>query len=107
MIPSSLPLPFLPSSTAPDDYVPLSRAIVIPAGVTQTSVDLTIEDDLVMEVTETLLVSLAVAEGQTGVRLGPNATATVSITDDDGRPMYPLLAGLSLLCFAICTTDAC
>ena len=75
------------SSTAmsPGDYTNGEGTLIIPSGVTNATISITIIDDAVEEPTETVLVLLS---SGTGYDLGGSG-ATVSILDDDGDGPAP------------------
>jgi hypothetical protein len=65
------------------DYVSVGASVKIAAGATNASVTVTPVDDLLVEGTESVLVTLA---SGTGYTVGTPASATVSITDNDPSP---------------------
>ena len=75
------------SSTAmsPGDYTNGEGTLIIPSGVTNATISITIIDDAVEEPTETVLVLLS---SGTGYDLGGSG-ATLSILDDDGDGPAP------------------
>ena len=88
--PASAPLSvpwYTLSSTAmsPGDYTNGEGTLIIPSGVTNATISITIIDDAVEEPTETVLVLLS---SGTGYDLGGSG-ATVSILDDDGDGPAP------------------
>ena len=72
--------------SAPDDYLPLvDESVLFAAGVTEQCADLSINDDVEFEPTETFLVSVSSAPGETGVVIGSPSPTVVSIIDNDTR----------------------
>jgi hypothetical protein len=65
-----------------DDYTALTRAVTLTPTVTQQCVSVMIEDDSVLEETESLTVSLSLTGAPDGVQLSEQ-TATIVITNDD------------------------
>ena len=72
------------SSTEEADYTALRRAVTLHPAVTQQCVSVMIEDDSVLEETETLTVSLSLTGAPDGVQISQQ-TATIVITNDDGK----------------------
>ncbi len=84
--PLSVPWYTLSSTAAsPGDYTNGAGTLIIPSGVTNATISITIIDDADEEPTETLLVLLSPG---TGYDLGGSG-ATVSILDDDGDGPAP------------------
>ena len=84
--PLSVPWYTLSSTAAsPGDYTNGAGTLIIPSGVTNATISITIIDDAVEEPTETVLVLLSPG---TGYDLGGSG-ATVSILDDDGDGPAP------------------
>ena len=71
-------------STEVEDYTALTRAVTLTPTVTQQCVSVMIEDDSVLEETESLTVSLSLTGVLDGVQLSRH-TATIFITNDDGK----------------------
>jgi hypothetical protein len=71
------------------DYEPLSTTLTFPPGQTVQSVTVTILDDAQVEITESLTVTLSAVAN---VELGVPATAVLTITDDDAKPVIPVLS---------------
>ena len=87
--PLSVPWYTLSSTAAsPGDYTNGAGTLIIPSGVTNATISITIIDDAVEEPTETVLVLLS---SGTGYDLGGSG-ATVSILDDDGDGPAPIRA---------------
>jgi RHS repeat-associated protein len=73
------------------DFVALSGQVVIPAGETETTLTLEAIDDLLYDPDETVALTL---DGSAGTfLLGTLYTATVTIIDDDPRPVVWVEAG--------------
>ena len=84
--PLSVPWYTLSSTAAsPGDYTNGAGTLIIPSGVTNATISITIIDDAVEELTETVLVLLS---SGTGYDLGGSG-ATLSILDDDGDGPAP------------------
>ena len=84
--PLSVPWYTLSSTAAsPGDYTNGAGTLIIPSGVTNATISITITDDAVEEPTETVLVLLS---SGTGYDLGGSG-ATLSILDDDGDGPAP------------------
>ena len=84
--PLSVPWYTLSSTAAsPGDYTNGAGTLIIPSGVTNATISITIIDDAVEELTETVLVLLSPGDGY---ELGGSG-ATVSILDDDGDGPAP------------------
>ena len=84
--PLSVPWYTLSSTAAsPGDYTNGAGTLIIPSGVTNATISITIIDDAVEEPTETVLVLLSPGDGY---ELGGSG-ATVSILDDDGDGPAP------------------
>ena len=73
------------TAMSPGDYTNGAGTLIIPSGVTNATISITIIDDAVEEPTETVLVLLSPG---TGYDLGGSG-ATVSILDDDGDGPAP------------------
>ena len=73
------------TAMSPGDYTNGEGTLIIPSGVTSATISITIIDDAVEELTETVLVLLS---SGTGYDLGGSG-ATVSILDDDGDGPAP------------------
>ncbi|WP_170114188.1 Calx-beta domain-containing protein, partial [Kangiella spongicola] len=69
------------TATATDDYTPLSGTVVVPAGSLSATVDVLVVDDNLVEVDETVVVTLDTTS--TGTIDAANDDATVTISDDD------------------------
>ena len=72
------------------DFVPITTEVIIPPGVTTTSFDVTVKDDVVVEGNETFTVSFTVVDVTTGgvvtTTTGtPTVTTIVTIEDDDSK----------------------
>ncbi|MCB9895840.1 MAG: VCBS repeat-containing protein [Planctomycetes bacterium] len=71
------------TAQSPADFNAASGSLIIPAGTTGGSFDITINDDLLDENDETVLINLA---SQTFALPGSLQGATLYILDDDGQP---------------------
>ena len=80
---SDVLVPFVATGTAvdPDDYSPGPNPVVIPAGTRFADVLLLPVDDALVEMPETIVVTLLTPSGAT---LGPTDVQTVTLLDDDG-----------------------
>ena len=76
------------TAMSPGDYTNGEGTLIIPSGVTNATISITIIDDAVEEPTETVLVLLSPGEGYA---LGGSG-ATLSILDDDGDGPAPIRA---------------
>lgn len=75
----------IPSATANDDYtITGSELTLIPSRTNSCAIDINIVNDVAVELTESVTVSLSLIERHNRVRI-TQPTATVLITDDDGR----------------------
>jgi hypothetical protein len=70
------------TALAGSDYTAASGTLTFGAGVTSQTINVPITDDAVVESSETFTVGLSGVSG--GASLGSPATATVTITDNDG-----------------------
>lgn len=73
------------TATAGTDYTALSGTAVIPAGSPDVTVPVTVQDDQILEVVETVILTL---NGGTsaGITYTGTGNATVNITDDENTP---------------------
>ena len=80
---SDVLVPFVATGTAvdPDDYSPGPNPVVIPAGARFANLILFPVDDIIVEVPETIILTLLAPAGAV---LGPNSVQTVTLLDDDG-----------------------
>ena len=78
------------TSTDEGDYTALTRAVTLTPTVTQQCVLVMIEDDSVLEETESLTVSLSLTGAPDSVQLSEQ-TATIVITNDDGKGFICIL----------------
>ena len=76
------------TATNGSDYIALPATITIPAGAVSTSVDVTPVDDTLVESTETVISTIAANAAYT---VGLNASATVTIEDNDPAAVMPAL----------------
>ena len=71
-------------------------------GSTSASVDIGVSNDEINEEVETFTATLTLPVSFNGVTLGANTEATVTVTDDDGKPLcidyFSILVKFSLLC---------
>ena len=66
------------------DYNTLSGSVIIPANSNSAVIDVDVTDDLVIEATETVALTLTSAtSGSTSLNIGPAGAATINITDND------------------------
>ena len=76
------------SANAGSDYTALSGSVTILAGGTTATITVPVLDDALVEVAETVIVTLgAVTAGDPQASIGAANSATVNITDDDGAPV--------------------
>jgi glucose/arabinose dehydrogenase len=68
------------SAQAGSDYQPLTGTATIPANVSTFTIPVTVLDDTVAELDETVIITLTPSEAY---NIGSNASATVTITDND------------------------
>jgi len=68
-----------------NDYVPLAGSVTVPAGQTTADIDVVVRDDNLVEIAETVVVTLdSITSGDPQIALGTaNQTATVMISSDD------------------------
>lgn len=72
------------SALAGSDYAALAQTVTIPAGELSATLDIVVNDDSVIEPTESVIVTLtAVTAGDADVVLGNSKVATVTIADDE------------------------
>lgn len=74
------------TATSGTDFAALSGSVTIDAGDTSATIDVTVLNDAIVEVTETVLLTLtAVTAGDAGITLAadPNDADSIDITDDD------------------------
>ncbi len=71
------------TATPDDDYTALSGSVVILAGETSAVIDVTVLDDLLVEVAESVIVTLTGATGDADIALGTTTEATITIIDND------------------------
>lgn len=88
---SALTVNFTISGTATNgtDYETLPTSVVIPAGKSSVTLDLTPKDDQLLEGNETAIVTLAADVHYT---IGANAAATINLADDDVPPTVTVSA---------------
>ncbi len=77
------------SATLPDDYTASAAMLSFAPGATSASIALTIVDDAIFEVNETIVITLASA---TGATIGVPASRTLTILDDDTSPAVDFVA---------------
>ena len=71
-------------ATATNDYITLSGTVIIPAGSTSTTIDVSVVDDTILEESETVIITLdAITLGDANISIGAPNTATVIIADED------------------------
>ena len=73
------------TATAGDDYAAITGAVVIPAGQNGVTVPVTVADDQVIELTETVIMTLAGGSSASFTFTGIGS-AEVNIADDDNTP---------------------
>ena len=77
------------TASAPADYAPLGTSVIIPAGASQVDIPVRPNDDLVVERSETVMMTLIRAPGATIA--SPNvATVTLVNNDSNGLPVVTL-----------------
>ena len=69
-----------------DDYVALPGSVTIAAGDTSATLDVTLIDDYLLELNETVIVTLDSIAGDADVSIGSARAATVSIADNEVNP---------------------
>ncbi len=70
-----------------NDYVALPGTLTLAAGVTSQTIDVTLIDDVLLELDETVIVTLdSVVAGDADISVGPANTATVTIADNEVNP---------------------
>ena len=72
-----------PLSSAPGDFVFLSRTLTFSPLDSELTVAVTVQDDAVVEGEEEFFVVVAAAPGERGVMIPQNSAVVVSITDND------------------------
>ena len=78
------------TATPDDDYTALSGSVVILAGETSAVIDVTVLDDLLVEVAESVIVTLTGATGDGNIALGTTIDATITISDNDPPVLPPI-----------------
>lgn len=78
------------SATSPADFTAVNEIIEIPAGITETTFNVTLINETSYETNETLTLNLS--DPQVGV-LGALASATLTIVNDDGAPIIQFNSG--------------
>ncbi|MGH7894614.1 MAG: beta strand repeat-containing protein, partial [Candidatus Binatia bacterium] len=69
---------------AGNDYTTLSGSVTILAGATTATINVAVLNDLLLESTETVIVTLdSITSGAPGITIGGTNAATVNITDND------------------------
>ncbi|MEL6159317.1 MAG: malectin domain-containing carbohydrate-binding protein [Cyanobacteria bacterium J06627_32] len=72
------------SASAGSDYIPLSGTVTVPAGELEATIDVAVLDDGAFDPDETVIVTLdSVTTVNSGVQIGTNNVATVTIADDE------------------------
>ncbi|MCB9016960.1 MAG: HYR domain-containing protein, partial [Lentimicrobiaceae bacterium] len=72
------------TATAGSDYNSLSGTVTIPAGSTSVTIDVIVNDDNILESSETVIATLiAITSGTPAITIGTPNAATVTITDND------------------------
>jgi len=74
------------TATAGSDYTALTGTVTIPANQLSATIAVPVLDDLAVEGSESVIVTLTGATGPTGVVLGATTAATVTIADNDSPP---------------------
>ena len=74
------------TATSGDDFTALSGSVTIPAGSTTATIDVSVIDDMIVEATESMIVTLdAITSGNGGVVINPiQDDAMITIADNDG-----------------------
>ncbi|HPR26300.1 Calx-beta domain-containing protein, partial [Lentimicrobium sp.] len=76
------------TATPDSDYNTLSGTVTIPAGSTTATIDVEVNDDAILESTETVIVTLAaITSGNPNISVGSPDAATVNITDNDAASL--------------------
>ncbi|MEO0949298.1 MAG: Calx-beta domain-containing protein, partial [Cyanobacteria bacterium J06641_5] len=79
------------TATPGADYTALSGTVTIPAGQTLATLDVEVLDDAAVEVSESVIVTLAaVTAGDANIAIGTENTATVEIGDDELPSAMPI-----------------
>jgi len=84
---TTVELAFSGSASSGTDYLAPASTLFIPAEQTDATIELTLQDDLVHESTETIQISLSLPSGAT---LGEPANHTLSIVDNESIPTLTL-----------------
>src|SRR5260370_25022199 len=72
------------TATAGSDYTALSGTVTIAAGSTTADIDVAVLDDVMVEVTQTVVVTLqSISSGNPGITVDAFNAATVNIADND------------------------
>ncbi len=81
------------TATAGSDYISLSGTVTIAAGSTTADIDVAVLDDVLVEGTETVVVTLSsITSGNPGISIAAANTATLNIADNNVAPMVSLTA---------------
>ncbi|MBL7904115.1 MAG: HYR domain-containing protein, partial [Bacteroidales bacterium] len=76
------------TATAGSDYNTLSGTVIILAGSTTATIDVLVNDDAILENTETVTVTLAsITSGNSNISIGLPDEATVNINDNDAASL--------------------
>ncbi|MDY0102090.1 MAG: Calx-beta domain-containing protein, partial [Lentimicrobium sp.] len=76
------------TATAGSDYNTLSGTVIIPAGSTSATIDVIVNDDNILESSETVIATLsAITSGNPNITVGTPVAATVTITDNDAASL--------------------
>ncbi|MFH1120176.1 MAG: Calx-beta domain-containing protein, partial [Bacteroidota bacterium] len=76
------------TATSGDDFNALSGSVTIPAGSLTATIDVVVNDDLILESSETVIATLsAITSGNSNITIGLPAAATVTITDNDAASL--------------------
>ncbi|KAF0204274.1 MAG: hypothetical protein FD170_592 [Bacteroidetes bacterium] len=76
------------TATSGDDYTALSGTVTIPAGSTTATIDVLVEDDFILEASETVIATLTgISSGNVNISVGTPSAATVTITDNDAASL--------------------
>ncbi|MEI7898281.1 MAG: Calx-beta domain-containing protein, partial [bacterium] len=76
------------TATSGTDYIALSGSVTIPAGSTTATIDVNVNDDLIVEASETVIATLTgIISGDANTTLGTPVAATVTIADNDAASL--------------------
>ena len=77
--------PYLLALTAPSDYIAIQRELRFDPDVSAQTVSISIQNDVVLELSESFAVELQISAYSMGLQLSQFNRTTVTITDNDSK----------------------